>query len=119
MSLRELSYDADGNLVHPRRTERAAEDALRSYLSDARAIVEAMPAPVTPDGSPRTVGAAAANGAGSAAGAAIDAATAGTGAGAGGQASVSPDFDALCWFDLPDACVSGAPVAVRHHRHDV
>jgi selenocysteine lyase/cysteine desulfurase len=119
LSLRELSYDADGNLVHPRRTERAGEDALRSYLSDARSIVEAMPAAVTPDGSPRSVGAAAANGAGSAACAAIDAATAGTGAGAGGQASVSPDFDALCWFDLPDACVSGAPVAVRHHRHDV
>jgi len=33
-----------------------------------------------------------------------------------GQASVSPDFDALCWFDLPSACV---PVGTHHHRHDV
>jgi hypothetical protein len=93
LSLRELSYDDDGVLSYPRRTDRAGEDALRGYLEEARAIVDAMPAP-----------------------AAMPAAV----APGGGQASVSADFDALCWFDLPSTCVVGATATPsRHHRHDV
>jgi selenocysteine lyase/cysteine desulfurase len=86
LRLHELRYDADGALAYPRRTERAGEDALPGYLAHARAIVDAMTERPDPSGP------------------------------AIGQASVSADFDALCWFDLPSACV---PVGAHHHRHDV
>jgi selenocysteine lyase/cysteine desulfurase len=100
LSLRELSYGPDGALSYPRRTERASEEALPGYLDQAQRIVDAMPgasaasAPVPRDA---TQAHAAQPSSGSE------------------QASVSPDFDDLCWFDLPAACV---PAGFGHHRHD-
>ena len=43
LRLRELTYDADGALTYPRRTERAPESDLRGYLAAAQDLVDAMP----------------------------------------------------------------------------
>jgi hypothetical protein len=63
-------------MVYPHRRERAPESDLRRYLEEARAILsQAPPAATGRLTTPLT------------------------------EPRVSPDFEELLWFDLPDICL--------------
>jgi selenocysteine lyase/cysteine desulfurase len=78
MRLDQLSYDEDGRLRWPVRQESAGEEALAEHLAAARALVAGLPEP--------------------------DAEAARSRLGA----TVSPHFEDLRWFELPDACLTPA-----------
>ena len=72
LRLEQLSYDADGLLSYPRRADRAPESALAGYLSDARAMFEALRDPTVDGVTPHLA-----------------------------DDRFSDDFEHLRWFDLP------------------
>jgi selenocysteine lyase/cysteine desulfurase len=72
LRLAQLSYDADGLLTYPRRADRAPESALAGYLSDARAMFDALPDPTVDGVAPHLA-----------------------------DERFSDDFEHLRWFDLP------------------
>jgi hypothetical protein len=47
MSLIQMHYDANGELVYPRRHDRAPESALADYLAQAADLLAGLPDPVT------------------------------------------------------------------------
>jgi hypothetical protein len=87
LRLTDLKYTADGELHWPGRSaahERAGEDALSGYLVEAAEVVAKLP-PANPEaaGPPMSPG----------------------GLGRGAGTKVSPGFEELRWFDLPEACL--------------
>jgi selenocysteine lyase/cysteine desulfurase len=72
LRLHQLSYDVEGNLLHPHSEERAPESALPGYLEEAQKLFASLPDPYAA-GEP-------------------DHAFSG---------AVSQDFEHLRWFDLP------------------
>lgn len=85
LRLRQVGYGADGHPHWPSRHERAGEEALAEHLAEARALVAGLPEVQPP-------------------------AEAGTGVSAlldeePGRC-VSPHFEELRWFDLPDVCLT-------------
>ena len=72
LRLAQLSYDADGLLTYARRADRAPESALAGYLSDARAMFDALPDPTVDGVTPHLA-----------------------------DERFSDDFEHLRWFDLP------------------
>jgi selenocysteine lyase/cysteine desulfurase len=87
LRLTDLKYTADGELHWPGRSaahERAGEDALAGYLADAHDAVAKLP-----PASPEPAGPAVSPG----------------GLGRGAGRAVSPGFEELRWFDLPEACL--------------
>ena len=89
LRLSQVCYDEDGRLRYPQQHDQAAEDVLIEYLREARDVLATLPDPSTPDP--------------------------GTGPGADpGQegmspGGVSPDFEQLRWFELPEICLASYP----------
>jgi selenocysteine lyase/cysteine desulfurase len=78
LRLHDVSYDAEGRLTYPDTRAEAPESVLLQHITDARALFAAR--------------------------AAAPAAPADPGTGAAHE-SVSADFEALRWFDLPAECL--------------
>jgi selenocysteine lyase/cysteine desulfurase len=77
LRLSQLRYAADGRLRSPARLERAPESALAEYLAEARDLFAKLAEQPQPPGSPDPA-----------------------------RAAVTPGFEELRWFDLPDICLS-------------
>jgi selenocysteine lyase/cysteine desulfurase len=75
LRLSQLGYDDEGRLRWPVRQESAGEDALAEHLAEARALVAGLPE-LAEEAGPSGLG-----------------------------RSVSPHFEELRWFDLPDECL--------------
>jgi selenocysteine lyase/cysteine desulfurase len=80
LRLSQVSYDRDGRLRYPQQHDQAAEDVLVDYLREARELLATLPDPALPDPG----GDLPAN---------------------PGHEGVSPDFEQLRWFELPEICL--------------
>ena len=76
LSLDDVRFDDEGNLVYPHTRVEAPESALDGYLEAGRAVLEAAAASAGAEPEPTPV------------------------------ASLSADFEALRWFELPPECVA-------------
>jgi selenocysteine lyase/cysteine desulfurase len=77
LRLSQLRFDADGVLRWPSRQERAGEAALGEHLAEARALFERLTTSPPP-----------------------------VQTGAGPATRLSPGFEELRWFELPDVCLT-------------
>jgi selenocysteine lyase/cysteine desulfurase len=77
LRLSHLRYDADGQLRHPSRHERAGENAFAEYLSYARDLFDTLAS--------KSEEALSEN---------------------GSRIQLTPGFEELRWFDLPDVCLA-------------
>jgi selenocysteine lyase/cysteine desulfurase len=77
LRLSQLRYGSDGQLRSPARYERAPESALADYLAEARDLFAKLAEQPQPASSPDP-----------------------------GRIAVSPGFEDLRWFDLPDVCLT-------------
>jgi selenocysteine lyase/cysteine desulfurase len=101
LRLAQLSYDDSGELRWPARHERAGEDALSGYLAQAQALIARLTESAGAEGMIRAGGTTGASPADPGAGADSGARTGER------RSTVSPGFEALRWFDLPDECLTG------------
>jgi hypothetical protein len=85
LRLHQVSYDeSTGTMTYPHHDEPVPESSLAGYLDEARQIFASTTQDRAPRGDPAvTVG------------------------------SLSPDFEHLLWFDLPQVCLSEVPEAKR------
>jgi selenocysteine lyase/cysteine desulfurase len=85
--LSQVGYDADGRLRWPARSETADEEALAGYLGYARDLFAGLPEPADARSGPD-----------------------------GPYADVSPHFEDLRWFELPEVCLAPGGAGVRSRR---
>jgi selenocysteine lyase/cysteine desulfurase len=85
LRLHQIGYDADGRLRWPARQESAGEEALAGHLAHARELFAGLPEVADATAAPP-----------------------------GGSWTVSPHFEELRWFELPDGCL--APDLARQDR---